>query len=178
MLTLQSMLSLGSAAYTASTAYKASSYVPAWSEITNKPSFATVATSGSYNDLSSKPTIPSIPSVMTTTEGNTGTATTQRTIDAVNLKTIILNHSPAGSRPASDVSSWAKASTKPTYNAGEVGARSSTWVPSASDITGLDATQVANRYLYYYLEQQVGCSYTSLFSQYTSSKRCYRWSYY
>lgn len=31
----------------------------AWSEITSKPNFATVATSGSYNDLSNKPTIPS-----------------------------------------------------------------------------------------------------------------------
>lgn len=29
-----------------------------WSEITNKPNFATVATSGSYNDLLNKPTIP------------------------------------------------------------------------------------------------------------------------
>lgn len=32
---------------------------PSWSEITSKPSFATVATSGSYNDLSNKPSIPS-----------------------------------------------------------------------------------------------------------------------
>lgn len=31
----------------------------AWSDITGKPNFATVATSGSYNDLSNKPTIPS-----------------------------------------------------------------------------------------------------------------------
>lgn len=30
-----------------------------WSTITGKPNFATVATSGSYNDLSNKPTIPS-----------------------------------------------------------------------------------------------------------------------
>lgn len=30
----------------------------AWSAITGKPSFATVATSGNYNDLSNKPTIP------------------------------------------------------------------------------------------------------------------------
>lgn len=30
----------------------------AWSGVTGKPSFATVATSGSYNDLSNKPTIP------------------------------------------------------------------------------------------------------------------------
>lgn len=32
---------------------------PSWSEVTSKPSFATVATSGSYNDLRNKPSIPS-----------------------------------------------------------------------------------------------------------------------
>ena len=32
----------------------------AWGDITGKPSFATVATSGSYNDLSNKPSIPSV----------------------------------------------------------------------------------------------------------------------
>jgi len=32
-------------------------YVPLWSEIIGKPTFATVATSGSYNDLNNKPTI-------------------------------------------------------------------------------------------------------------------------
>lgn len=31
---------------------------PSWSNISGKPTFATVATSGSYNDLSNKPTIP------------------------------------------------------------------------------------------------------------------------
>lgn len=38
--------------------YKSSSYVPTWGEITSKPTFATVATSGAYADLSGKPTIP------------------------------------------------------------------------------------------------------------------------
>lgn len=33
---------------------------PTWSEVTSKPSFATVATSGSYNDLSNRPSIPSV----------------------------------------------------------------------------------------------------------------------
>jgi hypothetical protein len=37
--------------------YRPVSYVPAWSEVTSKPSFATVATTGSYNDLSNKPTL-------------------------------------------------------------------------------------------------------------------------
>lgn len=31
-----------------------------WSDVLNKPTFATVATSGSYNDLSDKPTIPTV----------------------------------------------------------------------------------------------------------------------
>ena len=35
--------------------YRSSSWVPAWADVTSKPSFATVATSGSYNDLSDKP---------------------------------------------------------------------------------------------------------------------------
>lgn len=34
-------------------------YTPTWVSVSGKPSFATVATSGSYNDLSNKPTIPS-----------------------------------------------------------------------------------------------------------------------
>lgn len=40
----------------------------AWNDITGKPTFATVATSGSYNDLSDKPTIPSLPDIMTVAE--------------------------------------------------------------------------------------------------------------
>ena len=48
----------------------------AWSAITGKPSFATVATSGNYNDLSNKPTIPTklpTPNVLTFTGAVTGT---------------------------------------------------------------------------------------------------------
>lgn len=41
--------------------YFDSNHTPTWSQVSNKPSFATVATSGSYNDLSNKPTIPTIP---------------------------------------------------------------------------------------------------------------------
>lgn len=47
-----------------------------WSTITGKPSFATVATSGNYNDLSNKPTIPTklpTPEVLTFTGAVTGT---------------------------------------------------------------------------------------------------------
>lgn len=43
-----------------SVSYAASAGSVAWGNVTGKPSFATVATSGSYNDLSNKPTIPSV----------------------------------------------------------------------------------------------------------------------
>lgn len=48
----------------------------AWSAITGKPSFATVATSGSYTDLTNKPTIPTslpTPNSLTFTGATTGT---------------------------------------------------------------------------------------------------------
>jgi hypothetical protein len=37
--------------------YRPIGYVPSWNEITGKPTFAAVATSGSYTDLIDKPTI-------------------------------------------------------------------------------------------------------------------------
>lgn len=58
-------------ALTAGTADNANAV--AWRNVSGKPSFATVATSGSYNDLSNKPTIPTIPSSL---PANGGTATT------------------------------------------------------------------------------------------------------
>lgn len=40
--------------------YFDSTHAPSWGQVTSKPTFATVATSGSYNDLINKPTIPSV----------------------------------------------------------------------------------------------------------------------
>lgn len=34
---------------------------PTWNEVSSKPNFASVATSGNYNDLSNKPSIPTVP---------------------------------------------------------------------------------------------------------------------
>lgn len=45
--------------WTHGTFYSGTTGSSAWADITGKPNFATVATSGSYNDLSNKPTIPS-----------------------------------------------------------------------------------------------------------------------
>jgi hypothetical protein len=48
--------------------YRPVSWAPTWSDITGKPTFATVATSGSYNDLTNKPTF--INSQWTTNSSN------------------------------------------------------------------------------------------------------------
>ena len=54
----------------------------AWGDVTGKPTFATVATSGSYNDLSNKPTIPTV---------NNGTLTIQK--NGTNVQTFTANQS-------------------------------------------------------------------------------------
>ena len=43
-----------------------------WSEITNKPNFAAVATSGQYSDLSGTPTIPTVPTAVSAFTNDAG----------------------------------------------------------------------------------------------------------
>ena len=50
-----------------------------------------------------------------------------------------LDNAP-NSLPASDVYSWAKAVSKPTYTASEVGARPDNWMPTASDVGARPST--------------------------------------
>ena len=47
-----------------------------WNDVADKPSFATVATSGSYNDLSNKPTIPTVNNATLTIQQNGTTVDT------------------------------------------------------------------------------------------------------
>ena len=111
-----------------------------WSGVTDKPSFATVATSGSYNDLSNKPTIPTIPSSLKNPNALTISlnGTSQGAYDGSAVKNINITASSVGaaasshthtkaqitdfptSMPASDVYSWAKQSSKPSYTISEV----------------------------------------------------------
>lgn len=89
--------------------------------IKNKPTLATVATSGSYNDLQDKPTIP-VAYDDTTLSG--------RVSALENAGFITTETDPT-------VPSWAKADTKPTYTAQEVGALpASTTIPTkTSELT-------------------------------------------
>lgn len=54
--------------------YRPDTWVPGWADVTGKPSFASVATSGSYNDLLNKPTIHTINDTSTTSTTNTWSA--------------------------------------------------------------------------------------------------------
>ena len=72
-----------------------------------------------------------------------GTASTKNvptTGDAGNSEVVLGNDTRlSDARPASDVSSWAKASTKPTYTASEVGAIASTLKGAVNGVAELDA---------------------------------------
>ncbi|MBQ4424094.1 MAG: hypothetical protein II872_07210 [Clostridia bacterium] len=74
-----------------------------YAAISGKPILATVATSGSYNDLSNKPTIPTVPTNVSAFNNDAGYLTGYTESDPT-------------------IKSWAKAETKPTYTASEVGA--------------------------------------------------------
>lgn len=74
-----------------------------YAAISGKPNLATVATSGSYNDLSNKPTIPTVPTNVSAFNNDAGYLTGYTESDPT-------------------IKSWAKANTKPTYTASEVGA--------------------------------------------------------
>ena len=80
-----SVKGLGSAAYTASTAYAPASHSQAASTITG---LATVATSGNYNDLSGKPTIPTVNNATLTIQKN---GTTVKTFTANSASNVTAN---------------------------------------------------------------------------------------
>lgn len=80
---------------------------------------ATVATSGDYNDLSNKPTIPTVPTNVSDFTNDAGYITSYTETDPT-------------------VPAWAKAESKPTYTAAEVGA-----LPAQhSDLTNNTGTDV------------------------------------
>ena len=120
--------------------YFDSNHAPTWSQVSGKTSFDTVATSGSYNDLFNKPTIPTIPGSLKNPNALTISlnGTSQGAYDGSAVKNINITASSVGaaasshthtkaqitdfptSMPASDVYSWAKQSSKPSYTISEV----------------------------------------------------------
>ena len=77
-----------------------------WSDVQNKPEFATVATSGDYDDLSNKPTIPQPTSVTVTQTLQSGTAIADIDVDGVTTTL----YAPSG---GSGASTWSEITSKP-----------------------------------------------------------------
>ena len=128
--------------------------------------------SGSYNDLTDKPAIPSTDGLATETYVDQKVAgivdSSPEALNTLNELAAALGDDPnfattvatqiggkanvehthtkseitdfPTSMPASDVSAWAKASTKPTYTATEVGARPNNWMPTATEVGALPNT--------------------------------------
>lgn len=94
------------------------------SDLVSSDDLARVATSGSYNDLSNKPTIPTIPSLSGGSAAESGKYVSGVTVSdhTVTVSKGTLPTIPS-SLPASDVYSWAKASTKPSYTWDEIGSK-------------------------------------------------------
>ncbi len=98
--------------------YKLNSYVPAWVEITGKPTFAAVATSGTFADLLSKPTTLAgygITNAMSTSHAANSITTTMMT----NWNTAFGWGNHAGLyRPITYVPAWSEITSKPTTLSG------------------------------------------------------------
>lgn len=95
----------------------------------NSSSLADVATSGDYVDLTNKPTLGTASAKDVPVTGNASTAQVVTGNDT----------RLTDSRNAADVYPWAKAQSKPTYTAAEVGALASTAAGVANGIATLDS---------------------------------------
>ena len=89
----------------------------------NTADLATVATSGSYTDLDDKPTIPTVPTNVSAFTNDAGYITGYTETDPT-------------------VPAWAKAASKPSYTAAEVGALpDTTAIPTESTVAGWGFTK-------------------------------------
>ena len=90
-----------------------------WNDVTDKPSFATVATSGSYNDLSNKPTIPTVNDATLTIQKN-GTTVDTFTANSSTDKTVNITVPTKTSDLTNDSGyitgvAWNDVSNKPSF---------------------------------------------------------------
>lgn len=102
--------------------------IEAGAQVNVKPDWN--ATAGADNEILNKPTL-----------GTAAAKDVPVSGDAATTEVVMGNDSRlTDARNAADVYSWAKAETKPTYTASEVGAVATTDVGSANGVAGLDST--------------------------------------
>ena len=109
--TNQVLTKTGSADYAAAWRDAPAGGTSTWADITNKPTFATVATSGSYTDLTNRPTIPAAPGAASdTTAGIVRRATTAEVTEGTNTETFVTPKNLKDAVPANIVTT---SSTEP-----------------------------------------------------------------
>ena len=116
----------------------------AWENVTGKPAFATVATSGSYNDLSDKPSIPSAYTLPIASSDTLGGIKVGAGLSISSAGVL----SATGSGVADSVDwdnitskpSWVDSTSKPTYTWSEISGKPSSFTPSAHTHSASDIT--------------------------------------
>ena len=91
-----------------------------WSDIQNKPNFATVATSGDYNDLQNKPTIPTVPTNVSAFNNDAGYTTFDGDYNSLTNKPSIPAAPVQSDWNENDNTSLAYIQNKPTIPAAQV----------------------------------------------------------
>ena len=105
----------------------------------NSADLATVATTGNYGDLSNKPIIPTVPTNVSSFTNDAGYLTSHQSLTGYATEQWVGQQGYLTNYTETDptVPAWAKASTKPSYTASEVGALPNTTVipTKTSDLT-------------------------------------------
>lgn len=136
-----------SSAWSAWGYYFDSAHKPSWSDVTGKPSFATVATSGSYNDLSNKPTIPTIPGALKNPNALTISlnGTSQGAYDGSAAKSINITASSVGAAASTHTHSYlpiAGGTMTGKINRGAGGR----WIQARNNVIAFGTTANSNSY--------------------------------
>lgn len=115
-----------------------------WGIVTGKPTFASVATSGSYNDLSNKPTIPTNLNQLTNGPGYiTGINSSMVTSALGYTPYNSANFTKSNIKSTLGISDWALASTKPSYKTSEITEQTNLYFTNARAVAAMSNATIS-----------------------------------
>jgi hypothetical protein len=113
-----------------------------WGEIQSKPSFAAVAVSGDYNDLSNKPSIPT-----NTWRGIDDVPVNGQTAESISSNWAYDHVNSSDAHPGylkdAEVPAWAKEASKPSYVWSEIGSKPTSLLRQVSFSNGILVVELA-----------------------------------
>ena len=115
--------------YAANADYALSAGGVAWGNVSGKPSFAAVATSGNYNDLSNKPTIPTVPTNVSAFTNDSGYITSSGSCSYATTAGTATYANSAGSASSAGYATSAGSATSADYASDlKAGSAAEIWV--------------------------------------------------